>query len=366
MPIRKHHYEAVVDDEVNYNRLQRSASKSRKLSASASGLSGMVSVTPPIVPRRSVEAIVTSSPSIATPHPQQSGDEGGECVIFDNPDYDDVVVVSPPTRQSQHVDIYKSDSSCGDEIPAPKSDSRAAGCGHADSNDKNDEYFTDSSIFLVNGLVEDETRRAAPLPDPRLPSNHYTPLLQPDKPASDYNVPIISTDSKYVSERGHLYHVLEKDERGRGLRIGGGDRERAVMAYSVHEGREMELVISNSDASSSSMDERRQLDASNDSSGSDGSKPEGVAYHTLVHTPSNDPSRETSPGTYDVIDRSMRNPAGGSKASLKSLGAAYSMIDRGAGGKGSVRPGSLPTAQYDTIECTDDERREEVPNTNEQ
>lgn len=337
---RRHQYEPVSndDDEVSYHRLQRTGSKSRKLSSTAS-LSGTPTSIglPPSLPSRG---------EMATPIARDG-------TIFDNPKYSQL-------NKPKHVDIYRSASS----------ESGSGGTGNASSEqsggprnkqlarvklsnplgtnrgpgDRDDEYFQDSSVFVVNGLVQDETQDQ--------PVDHYTALRGPAS-ESNYTVAIVSTSDKYVSEQGHLYQVLEdaKTEKEE-VTAAAGDigREQpgktvtqlppaysTVVRKDARKSVETTLVIANSDVP--------------ESSSSRATPTSGVVYHTLVHA-SEHSGKEDTPHTtttatsnspYNVIERNAKPSTASSQSSLNS-DVAYNVIDR------KMSNSQMPLLQYDVIE----------------
>lgn len=334
-PTRKHQYEAVINDEdgINYSRLQRTGSKSRKVSSSAS-LSG--APLSPILPPRGESA---------APLPPALAKDG---VIFDNPKYSQL---SKRPHTSEHISICKSvslGSSSGEtyEIPVPKRDPRG-------SNTMDDEYFQDSSVFIVTGLAEDETKPSSSPNMHDLPSSHYT-TLNDTIGEEKYTLPIVSTDDKYISEHGHLYQVLEEARADNGAmeneEVINENGKTSIPSYGVTKrNSETTFVMLNSDVFTMSDDEGKQ----SRQDGSPDPNKQGIVYHTLVHTQtSNDYGKEAtipSGAAYNVIDRSNKPSTASSRSSLDSE-SAYSVIDRKVSdSKLNFQP-RPPPSQYDIIE----------------
>lgn len=331
---RKHQYEAVIndDEEVGYNRLQRAGSKSRNLSSSASA-SGASSVSP-VVPAR-VESTTPLSPAIR------------ESAIFDSPEYSQL-----HKPAGQHINIYKTtsiESSSGgvrtqrqNELPLPNRETAAKAGNTVQSRrrTKDDDYLQDAAIFIVNGLAHDETNLSTVPPDTSaaaVPTDCYTSLQAMNmNQETDYSQTIVSSHEKYVSERGHLYQVLEggKTESGSAVkdRDGGITDDGAMCgAESQADDEELGFVVTNLDALTSS--DEVAADAADVS----------VVYHTLLHSSASEKSRELTPGSaYDVIDR---NANSGSRASLNKE-PAYNVINRKISGSYS----GPPPGQYDSLE----------------
>lgn len=336
---RKHQYEAVVNDEddENYNRLQRSDSKSRKTSCSTTGTS-----VSPVVPSRG-ESTTPLSPVLK------------DSILFDNPKYSQLGKLG-----GQHPSIYKTASTDSNPGVANQSDVliparepvTKAKAAKTLSSQKDDEYFHDSSMFIVNGLAQDETKRCT-AQNSDVPSEHYSSLLSSTmNEESSYALAIVSSQEKYVSEKGHLYQVLEggnPELKAAGKPDGEKSYRRNFASLSIESKEsddELGFTVTNSDACSSDGDAD---DAAACSPAATGSRT-GAVYHTLLHsTPSSEDSRESSPGQtrpYDVIDRNLKSSAASSRSSGDGE-SPYNVIDRRVSeGNFSIQPPS----QYDMIE----------------
>lgn len=338
---RKHQYEAVAndEDEENYNRLQRSDSKSRNTSRSTTGTS-----VSPVVPSRG-ESITPLSPALK------------DSILFDNPKYSQLGNLG-----GQHASIYKTtstDSNSGSAnqggapIPANEPATKAK-VAKMLSLQKDDEYFHDSSMFIVNGLAQDETKRRT-VQTADVPSEHYSALLPSTmNEESSYALAIVSSQERYVSEKGHLYQVLEggNAELEAAEKL---DKERwrgnfaSLSIESKEYDEELGFTVTNSDVCSSDGDTEEAAAARGDCSPvAVGGRTGGATYHTLLRTPTSESSRESSPGQipYDVIDRNVKRSATSSRSSADGE-SAYNVIDRRVSdGTFSIQPPS----QYDMIE----------------
>ena len=178
----RHQYESVTneEDKDDYNRLVRSESSShaQNLSTSFSRTSGS---------------------------PLQVSSEN-ESAIFDNPKYSQ----SKPTKtkSNHHVDIYRLESL--DSNSGSGSQSRVSKVPLESHSESSGEDFSDISKFAVTGLAKDETKRPTATSEAP-PPGQYTKVL-PGSMDSDYTQRIVSTDEQYISEQGHVYQVLEKDD----------------------------------------------------------------------------------------------------------------------------------------------------------
>ena len=330
--IRKHQYEAVTNDEddENYNRLQRSDSKSRKASSSTSTSAS------PGLPSRG-ESITPLSPMFKE-----------TTTLFDNPKYSQLSKLG-----CQHPSIYKmnsTDSNSGaaavshSDVPAPPQITKAK-ASKTLSSGKDDDYFHDPSVFIVNGLALDETRRSSTEQNTKPPSEHYSSLLTSTmNEESSYALAIVSSKDKYVSERGHLYQVLEGDQEGTELVPKAKREDFASLSVESKEDEELGFIV-NPDARSTDDDD--DDDDDDETSVTMGSR-SGVVYNTLLRTPTSENSRESSPGqtAYDVIDRNMKHSATSSRNSLVNE-SAYNVIDR------RVSDGNFsgqPPSQYSLID----------------
>ena len=388
LPARQHQYDIILNEveddngrKVNYNRLQRAGSKSRQASSSTTSTASVSPVVPPSPaphPRGGITT-PTSPPSANT----REGD------IFDNPEYSQLDRSAVGSATRKHVDIYKTASS--DESNRSGGGGGGGGGGGMGNWNgmvpaspvpgKDNDYHQDASVFVVNGLALDETT-ASPSQGggselPTITGGHYT-TLQPDSMSAEtsYAQPIVSDSEKYVSERGHLYQVLD----GRGG--GGGDGHLYQVLdgsegegedghlYHVLDGREggggeggegtedkFSFVVANLDALEKEAPDNMKTSV----------------YHSLMRgSPASDCSSECMPAAalagggrgngsnsrtgYNVIDRSPQQQhvaAGGSRSLSLDCGgsstgdAPYDVVDR------RISEGNFsgqPPPQYDVID----------------
>jgi hypothetical protein len=273
-------------------------------------------------------------------------------VLFDNPKYSQLSKLG-----SQHTNIYKTTSTDSkSEASASQSDVPVPQVVRRKMSNKDDEYFHDSSVFIVNGLAQDETKHSK-VQNANPPSEHYSSLLSETRnEESSYAQAIVSSKDKYVSEKGHLYQVLEEEAGG----VGEAHKKADFTTLSVDSNDEVGFIV-NPDACSTDDDD----DDDSDDSVTLGSK-SGVVYHTLLRTPTSENSPESSPGPghapYDVIDRSAKHSTPSSQNSLDP----YNVIDRRVSDGNFSQPpsqydlidpqarrtseGQTPTSQYDVIE----------------
>ena len=341
---KKHQYEVIVNEDtgISYSRLQRSGSKSHELTASMS-VSG---------PSASPVAMSSDGACEPTTH-------GCETPVFDNPKYSQL--------SNKHGDNVR------------RVDSNPRGCDPQNRNEitavnnkplvkqkpaelnpvaGDDEYFQDSSLFIVNGLALDETRSpnvqdAAPVPS----SGRYTSLQETTMAKeSNYTQAIVNSDDKYISEQGHVYQVLEGSKaesasaQGKESNLGMADDTARGAVLKDEGGGEFGFVVSAPGNCARLDDEVKES----------GGNVSGAIYHTLVHTPtsnhrsssgssgSGSSSRESTPPepAYNVVDRNPKH----STASQTSMnnGVAYNVFDRKTT-NGNFNS-NLPPAQYDVID----------------
>lgn len=331
---RKHQYEAVTNDEddENYNRLQRSDSKSRKASSSTSTSAS------PGLPSRG-ESITPLSPMFKE-----------TATLFDNPKY------SQLSKLGQHPNIYKMNSTGSNsgaavaasqsDVPAPPQITKAK-ASKTVLTSKDDDYFHDPSVFIVNGLALDETRRSNEQ-KAKPPSEHYSSLLTSTmNEESSYALAIVSSKDKYVSERGHLYQVLEGDLEETGEPDLKAKEDFASLSVGSKDDEELGFIVNPDACSTDNDDDDDVVDDDDETSVTMGSR-SGVVYNTLLRSPTSEDSRESSPGqtAYNVIDRNTKHSAASSRNSLVN-DSVYNVIDRRVSDSNFS---SQPPSQYSLID----------------
>lgn len=338
--VTNHKYEPVRKDEngVSYSRLQRSKSRNASSSGSHSGLS-----TSPVIP--------------IPPHEEQPSPPLRENEIFDNPKYSYSQLFRPT---SQNIDIYKggaSDSSNGRNYSQSPSDAlESEVAAHnlrlgSSSEEKGDDYHQDASAFVVSALVRDETKLSIP-PHTELPTTHYTSISTSGVAQDEsYTLPIVSTNDKYVSEKGHLYYVLEEAPPES---VG---KERVVRKTSVPSYRipttsdEPAYDVIDRSVMQSSASNRLSLDCDLydviDRRSNDGRI--GPSVSSSRAAPYDVIERKTSLGNLTQLDNRPGYEVIGTSTSSSNKAAVYSTLESREGGVVNSRDSPPPPPSYSSL-----------------
>ena len=374
-PIRKHQYEAVTNEEDDdYHRLLRSESspKSRKLSTSVN-MTALASPT------------ILSSREDSTPFPLPRKDSD----LFDNPKYSQL--------DKKHTDIYRSvssDSTSGgsqsqfqqevhdskstinDDIKdysklngeeessrAPRRTSKG-GETHRDKGD----YFQDSSVFVVTGLAKDESKLSSG--EDMLPeSTHYMPIIEPEGETT-YTLPIVSNHEKYISERGHLYQVLEEAPKNNSKMSKSLTTDGEFVSEKGHVYQVLENIAENVKESK----KEEEGPTSEEEGSKESQKMSALPYSVVVKVEKNDDFEAELEGTlYHVLDRSMnckhddgnsvssRNAVSSSSIGERRIseskmtnhrspqtnGSGYDVMERSVNGSRASQPPVMPANSFD-------------------
>ncbi len=184
----KHQYETVSsadDDGADYNQLARSESAVRSSDLPSSRLS-----------RSSVLASCDRESS-----------------LFDNPNY---AQCKPSGTSNNHINIYRLGSS--DSNSGSGSQTRQQWIANSTLDSHSESSGEDVLKYRIAGSNKSKPKRQISndtMPPPSDQYKHILPEMQEPK-ESDYAHRIVSSDEKYVSERGHLYQMLEREEVSNG------------------------------------------------------------------------------------------------------------------------------------------------------
>ena len=144
-------------------------------------------ITPDRLEQHSINVQRPSNSSIPNSPPIL---DTNDCV-FDDPKYDIILDSSPPTTK-KHSKVLVS-------LSAPQAEHNHLEIDENDYKQKLSEYTGKSEI----------SRKLS------YDSHTYTPVQPTQSKKSHYAFAIVSTEENYISEQGHLYHVLESSTQSR-------------------------------------------------------------------------------------------------------------------------------------------------------
>ena len=211
---QRNQYELVESgDQSEYSHLQHTHGGSRKFNTSSTG-----TAPSPSVSQNRGKVSITSSLSLSGRQPKP---------VFDSPEYETIElhgskstktmpegVINPDTEYS-HIDreVLKSTKITTKE--AEDSDLDSEGYHQLPS------VFTGVAKQLPNSEISPEQRENSCTTNTHPPARRYkSATSEPYTPVETTNVmkrntysfTIVSTDERYVSERGHMYHLLERSD----------------------------------------------------------------------------------------------------------------------------------------------------------
>ena len=227
---QRHQYEMVESSEQSeYSHLQHAHGGSRKFSTNSTG-----TVPSPSMSQNQGKMSITSSLSLSRHQPEP---------IFDSPEYTTIQLdgsKSTKTRPETGEGVINADtgySHINHEALKGMDTTREAEGPDLDSEDYHQlpSVFTGEAKQQPNGEISPEQRQNSHTTNTHPPAHRhksatlaselYTPTESTNvMKRNAYSFTIVSTDEQYVSERGHMYHLLEQsDERQQNQSIPGSN-----------------------------------------------------------------------------------------------------------------------------------------------